>query len=832
MSVLVVTNPTDSVVNHELSLRQAVVQANADAAAGTSDTITFDPSLGGHTINISQGQLELSGAGTGTITINGSSPSIPVTLDVSSAGSGRAFQIDSGVQAVITNINIEDGNVRNGNAASQEGGAILNAGTLTLSNADISDSSASNGGAIENTGTLTLSNTTLTGNDATTSGGAIDNSGTLVVSDCTLTSNQAASGGAISNSGTLSVSNTTFSENSASNSGGSINNASSGTLTVSGGFFTGNNADNAGAIENNSANPTTLSNIIFSGNEASYDGGAIENDAGSLTLANSTVSSNTAQNGGAIYIGTDSSVNVNSSTLSSNTASTAGGAIENKGTVSLTDASVFSNTADGSGAGIDNEGALSLSNATVTANTADESGGGINNNGGTLVLSNTIVSADTAHGGGTDINGAITTDDGYNLLGTAVNNTTNDPTPGKGDVFSDKPGLSAAGNYGGPTQTLALLTGSPAIGAGNAGATNPSTDQRGLPRMVNGSVNIGAFQTQPPAIVFNSLGETTDAGQSTGPITVALQDPDGNPVSAGTVSYSGNDTTADTTGDNNLTMVGGAGFAAGQTGQAISLSGASQYAITPNLESLFQGGDSSVTVSLWFNASGPGVILDELGQTSINTGWHDSQIEILANGTVKVRVWDLSAVTLGTASFNVWHNVVLRYNEATQTLDGFLDGVQSTSSVSGNRSTSYGSGYGLYYAFGATRRIQPRLGCLLQRADPGRRHLQQRSEQHRGPDAVQQRRRGHRHAEQQLLRRQLLVPRRLSHQRRPGRRSAGSEHRHGRIHRHPAGNTDNNRLRDGIRLRDAAGNDSAGPDRCYSGAGDRRGARALVLRRP
>ena len=111
--------------------------------------------------------------------------------------------------------------------------------------------------------------------------------------------------------------------------------------------------------------------------------------------------------------------------------------------------------------------------------------------------------------------------------------------------------------------------------------------ERGLPRTVNGSLDIGAFQTQPPAIVFSSQGETTDAGQPTGPITVELQDLDGNPAQVGNVSYSGNGTTADASGTSNLTLVGGAGFAAGQTGQAISLNGTSQYAITPNLAGLF-----------------------------------------------------------------------------------------------------------------------------------------------------------------------------------------------------------------------------------------------------
>ena len=56
----------------------------------------------------------------------------------------------------------------------------------------------------------------------------------------------------------------------------------------------------------------------------------------------------------------------------------------------------------------------------------------------------------------------------------------------------------------------------------------------------------------------------------------------------------------------------GAGYAAGQTGQALSLNGVNQYAITPNLASLFASSNANVTISLWFNAAGAGVIVDEL----------------------------------------------------------------------------------------------------------------------------------------------------------------------------------------------------------------------------
>ena len=66
--------------------------------------------------------------------------------------------------------------------------------------------------------------------------------------------------------------------------------------------------------------------------------------------------------------------------------------------------------------------------------------------------------------------------------------------------------LAPLGNYGGPTQTMALLPGSPAIDAGNnalipAGVT---TDQRGLPRIVDGTVDIGAFESSGFTIAVTS----------------------------------------------------------------------------------------------------------------------------------------------------------------------------------------------------------------------------------------------------------------------------------------------------------------------------------------
>src|SRR5262249_47147866 len=112
------------------------------------------------------------------------------------------------------------------------------------------------------------------------------------------------------------------------------------------------------------------------------------------------------------------------------------------------------------------------------------------------------------------------------------------------------------------------------------------------------------------------------------------------------------------------------------SGAALSFNGVNDFAITPDLHSLFAS--TSVTLQVWFNAKAPGVIVDELGQSAVNQGWHDSQLEIVSSGHVFARVWNLPSVDLGTASFGSLHVVDLRYNNSTGNLDGFLDGVQSS----------------------------------------------------------------------------------------------------------------------------------------------------------
>src|SRR5207248_2973707 len=160
-------------------------------------------------------------------------------------------------------------------------------------------------------------------------------------------------------------------------------------------------------------------------------------------------------------------VTVSDSTLSDNHAdgSTGGGGIFNfKGTVTVSGSTLSGNTADNGdfgGGGIYNEqGTLTVSGSTLFGNTADNSllgGGGILIFGGTVTLVSAIV-VGNASATGHDINGPFN-DNGHNLFGTDLQGSAS--AIGSGDLFSDTPLLAPLDDYGGPTQTLALLPGSP-----------------------------------------------------------------------------------------------------------------------------------------------------------------------------------------------------------------------------------------------------------------------------------------------------------------------------------------------------------------------------------
>ncbi len=70
-----------------------------------------------------------------------------------------------------------------------------------------------------------------------------------------------------------------------------------------------------------------------------------------------------------------------------------------------------------------------------------------------------------------------------------------------------------------------------------------------------------------------------------------------------------------------------------------------------------------------------GVVVSEIGQPTVNTGWHDAQVEVSAAGQVDAAVWAgyLATINLGAATPGD-NTVVYSYNDTLGKLFGSLDG--------------------------------------------------------------------------------------------------------------------------------------------------------------
>ena len=186
-------------------------------------------------------------------------------------------------------------------------------------------------------------------------------------------------------------------------------------------------------------------------------------NSGTLTLANDTVTENsftTAQYafGGGIY--NAGTMTIYDSTVDDNNASYTGGGIYNNGTLSVTNSTIANNYGYIGTGGIQNNGSLDLTNSTITGNSSTYSVGGISA-GGTVTMINTIVANNTSNYGPQDISGNVTA---YNSM---IGNTNGGNIAGTGNILNSSVGVATAlASNGGPTQTVAISSNSPAIQAG------------------------------------------------------------------------------------------------------------------------------------------------------------------------------------------------------------------------------------------------------------------------------------------------------------------------------------------------------------------------------
>ena len=346
--------------------------------------------------------------------------------------------------------------------------------------------------------TVALANLTIQRGFGNT-GGGVFNAGTMTITNCVITGNQGSQGGGIYNSGTLTISTSTISGNTA---GGTTN-------VLGGGIY------NSGTLI---LNNSTVSNN--SGNQPFVYGGAIEN-RGRLTINNSTLNANSANGitGGA------------------------GGAIDTiAGTVAINNSTMVGNTATavfGGGALYVEGGSVKISNSTFKKNSSLVPGGAISNVGGSVVIQNSIVAGSKSGG---NCYGTITSD-GYNLSSDGTCNFSNN-----GDLNSVGPRLGPLQNNGGSTLTMALMTGSPAIDAGNpTGCTDNlgqllTSDQRGQPRPDKGETrcDMGAYENQSYATTtaLSSSSNPSSATQSV-TFTATVSSTSGAPTGAVTFTQNG-----------------------------------------------------------------------------------------------------------------------------------------------------------------------------------------------------------------------------------------------------------------------------------------------------
>jgi hypothetical protein len=358
-----------------------------------------------------------------------------------------AFSIASGVTVSISGLTIENGST-----------GIVNAGTLTLTAVTLYDNGSDAGGAVVNSGTFTMTDSTALndGVDAPDEGGgAVDNrGGTVTIIDSSLsddTASEGSNGGAIyNNDGSVTMSDSTLSRGTASDGSG-------------------------GGIYNDGGTVSITTSLLTDNSSVDGTGGAIDNDSGSVAVTDSTLSHNAAD-----Y-------------------SQGGGAVFNGATMTIGDSTLFDNNATygGEGGGVLNSGTLGISASTVAHNASEYDGGGLF---GPATVAASILAENTTGG---DCSQTVT-DAGYNLA--------DDDTCGftASTDISDAPSGLAPGEptaNGGPTKTIPLETGSPAVDAVTSASLCAVPDQRGVARPT--PCDIGAVNLVLPPQVITSADKAT-----------------------------------------------------------------------------------------------------------------------------------------------------------------------------------------------------------------------------------------------------------------------------------------------------------------------------------
>ena len=440
----------------EEALQAAVGRINDEDGGGT---LTFDCG-GAHTIELTSSVYLSSDAivdGNGEITLSG-------------GNSVRVIELDHYLSFVLQRITIRDGFVAAG-SENESGAGLLHPWFGTLKVIDVTFENNHSASEINDVG-----------------GGAIYAGGLTeaVISGSVFVNNSGSIGGAVlSRSTNLQVIDTVFTDNSATTWADSGQYGNGGGLyidrmwlddpvdfVICGGVFEGNHARVHGSAffsYNLEGSGARFERCTFRDNDMETGTGTVYHEGVPLTLVGSTFSGNTTgDHAGGLFLGGGSDADVTNCTFEGNsTTGNAGALWAGNGTVNVTNVTFADNDADyGPAIFKGASGTVTLTNVIFSNNTTDNE-----------------YSAVACH--------ETFGDGGGNIQWPDVKNNGHADTPCAAGVTFADPELEPLGDNGGPTETMALPAGSPAIDVSD---DCPETDQRGESRV--GRCDSGAFEYQ------------------------------------------------------------------------------------------------------------------------------------------------------------------------------------------------------------------------------------------------------------------------------------------------------------------------------------------------
>jgi CSLREA domain-containing protein len=377
-------------------------------------------------------------------------------------------------------------------------------------------------------------------------------------------------GAGISNmgNGAITLTNVTFDDNHATGYGGGVYVDGHADVTVINSVFNNNYGyGGGGAIYWMSDGDAEIEGVTATGNDSYYEGGAFYlylQSGAWAEMNNSSVTGSTSEYGagGIEIMGPDGTVTITNTTIAGNTTTYGyGGGVYNQGTLILTGSTIWDNEA-ATGGGLRNDSTMTVVNSTISGNTAGWGGGGVfasmnadttlrfvtvtenestaeygygggvfmySGGSGEFAIANSIIADNTVQWEGPDCivysTGSFTSGN-HNIIGDDTDCTFVGVTAD--DQYDVDPLLGPLADNGGPTQTHALLPGSPALDQISAigplllwdasVGCDEEYDQRGTTRPYGGGCDIGAFEWTPPPELDagTDAGDEVDAGMDAG----------------------------------------------------------------------------------------------------------------------------------------------------------------------------------------------------------------------------------------------------------------------------------------------------------------------------